>query len=71
MQMKVSILKHKIYGLKKDNIKWQIQQIKSYSPFARILDEIERMDVNEEPEDTEDESSVKDDEEYNIPLYAR
>ena len=47
------------------------QQIESYLPFARILDEIERMDVNEEPEDTEDESSVKDDEEYNIPLYAR
>ena len=47
------------------------QQIESYSPFARILDEIERMDVSEEPEDTGDESSVKDDEEYNIPLYAR
>ena len=47
------------------------QQIESYLPFARILDEIERMDVSEEPEDTGDESPVEDDEEYNIPLYAR
>merc|ERR1712020_803423 len=39
--------------------------------YESDVDESERMDVSEEPEDTGDESSVKDDEEYNIPLYAR